>query len=110
MRDVPDLAALVAEPGRVVDVPPEAVPALLGEVEALKVRLWQRVTMPAPSTTPARGELLDVQAAAARLGVTVPWLRRRPTLPFVVKLSDGVVRYSARGLERYIRQHTQHGA
>ena len=100
-----DLAALLADPARVADLPPEHVPEVLASLEALRARLWARLThSPAPPAEPDR--LLTVDEAAARLGVTRDWLRRRPALPFVVKLSDGVVRYSTRGLERFLRAHT----
>jgi hypothetical protein len=46
--------------------------------------------------------LLTVEEAARQLAVTEDWLRRRPDLPFVVKLSAGVTRYSRQGLDRYV--------
>jgi hypothetical protein len=47
-------------------------------------------------------DLLSLEDAARRLGVAVPWLRRRAkTLPFTRKLSHKIVRFSARGLDRW---------
>ncbi len=48
--------------------------------------------------------LLTAHAAAARLAVSVDWLYdRAEKLPFTVKLSEQVLRFSSRGLEEYIR-------
>ena len=38
-----DLATLVADPARIENVPPEAVPDLLGSLEAVRARLWARL-------------------------------------------------------------------
>lgn len=81
------------------------LPAVIGRLEALRVAALARLTPPQPQRPNDGDRLLTIEETAQRLGVTVPWLRRRPTLPFVVKLSDGVVRYSTRGLDRFIRQH-----
>jgi hypothetical protein len=54
-----------------------------------------------------RDHLLGIEDAAKRLAVTPDWLRRRGHLPFVVKLSDGVVRYSAAGITRFIAAQCQ---
>jgi hypothetical protein len=107
MTDHVALAALLADPARAAELPVAEVPELLGRLELVKDRLLKRAS---PSETSASNSveerLLDVHEAAGRLCVTIGWLRRRPTLPFVVKLSEGVVRYSQRGLESFIRHHT----
>lgn len=86
---------------------------LCGALEALKVRAWTAAVAPngAGSRLAAAeaDHLLTIDEAAARLGVTRDWLRRRPRLPFVVKLSEGVVRYSARGIARFIAHHCPPG-
>lgn len=38
-----DLAGLLSDPARVAAIPPEAVPALLGELERLKATLWAQL-------------------------------------------------------------------
>ena len=98
MTDRPDLAALLADPA---SVPADQIPALLGELERVKGVLWARLACSAP-TDDAEDRLLTIDQAAERLAVTPDWLRRRPDLPFIVKLSDGVVRYSSRGIAHYI--------
>ena len=103
-----DIASLLADPTRVAEVPVDEAGALIGQLEQVKALLYARLTQ-ASSTSDGRGEdrCLTVEEAAGRLGVTKDWLRRRGALPFVVKLSEGIVRYSSRGLERWIAAHTQ---
>jgi hypothetical protein len=95
----------LADPERVQDVPPDALPALLAQFTALQIGLAARlaVVSGAPPDEPDR--LLTIDEAAQLLAVTKDWLRRRSALPFVVKLSDGVVRYSRRALDRFIDAH-----
>ena len=84
-----------------------AVPASRDEAVALLARLAAAQTRLAVSLAtlaePAAGDrLLDIDEAASRLGVDRQWLYRRTrTLPFVVRL-DGQVRFSERGIERFI--------
>jgi len=103
-----DIAAVVADPTRLADVPADELPALLAQVAAEQARLAALgVAVAARMATnghgaAAEGRLLTIDEAAERLGVTRDWLRRRSELPFVVKLSEGVVRYSSRGIDAYI--------
>lgn len=104
-----DLATLAADPERVEQIPSTALPGLIGELEALRARLWARLqasVAPAPpaAAPPANGgpdRLLTVKEAAARLGVGPRWLYRHTELPFRRQLSTGAVRFSERGLERW---------
>jgi len=104
------LAALAADPERVADLDPAALPGLIGEVEALKARLWARLqaagaavtVSPDPKATPGADRLLTATEAAERLGVNARWLyRKADSLPFTRKLSQGTLRFSERGLERW---------
>lgn len=105
-----ELAALVADPDRIEQVPPEALPGLLGEVAAVQARLWARLqaaSVPARETLPAarnggRDQLLTAGQAAERLGVGRRWMYRHAhRLPFTRRLSGGTLRFSERGLERW---------
>jgi hypothetical protein len=96
---VTGLTTFFADPG---SIPLEQIPAAIGELEKLKAALWARLAAPVP--TVERDQLLTIEEAAERLAVTPDWLRRRPHLPFVRKLSDGVVRFDARGLARWAAQ------
>jgi excisionase family DNA binding protein len=107
-----ELAALAADPGRVADVEPAALPFLIGEAEALRAALWARLTAgpahvapaPAPDANGGPDRLLKAQEAADRLGVDRRWVYRQAKagkLPFARKLSGGTLRFSERGLEKW---------
>lgn len=102
------LAIVAADSERVADVHPSEIPALIGEAEALRARLWARLQAAAPTPPPrqtkARPEtLLTVQQAAERLAVTTRWLYRNAgKLPFTRRLSAGTLRFSEQGLERWM--------
>lgn len=109
--DLATLATLVADPERVEAVAPGDVPALLGQLEAVRARLWQRLQAagaPAAAAAPAPGgngkpdRLLTADEAASRLGVSRRWMyRHADTLPFTRRLDRGTLRFSERGLERW---------
>lgn len=105
-----ELATLAADPARVQDVQPDAIPALIGETEALRARLWARLQAvsapaapaPTPSTNGRPDRLLTAQEVAERLGVNRRWIyRKADSLPFKCQLSEGTLRFSERGLVRW---------
>ena len=110
MPDRPDLATLLADPTRAHEIPLEVIPGLLAaaaaEHSALagveRVLLARLVAATLSGNGRDEDRLLTVEEAARRLAVTEDWLRRRPELPFVRKLSDGVVRYSLRAMEQWV--------
>ena len=67
---------------------------------AAYVRLTQSST---PATQPEPDEWISAELAAPRLGLTVTQLKRRRDLPFRKKHGPRTVRYSTRGIERYLR-------
>ena len=97
------LSTLVAEleaVGR--DLPPEKVAVALGELERVKALLTIRLTAQAPPSDPDR--LLTVEQAADRLGIAQDTLYRKArSLPFAVRLPSRQVRFSAAGIEKFIR-------
>jgi excisionase family DNA binding protein len=110
-----DLATLAADPTRVEDVSPDRLPALIGEAEALRARLWARLQAgaihaapaPAPDASGGPDRLLKAKDAAERLGVDVRWIYRQSKagrLPFARKLSGGTLRFSERGMEQWQRR------
>ena len=102
-----DLAALVEDPARVATVPPGRIPALLSQLSALQGAMAARL-ISADRDEPMSVEdtLLTVDQAAERLGVSTDWLfRRSRTLPFVVRLGRHL-RFSNRGIDRYLRSRT----
>jgi excisionase family DNA binding protein len=108
-----ELATLAADPSRIETIDATALPALIGEAEALRARLWARLTTAAQGNggrihaEPATREperLLTVDEAAQLLGVSRRWVyRHAASLPFARKLAGGTLRFSLRGLERWTR-------
>jgi hypothetical protein len=91
-------------PEAIDGLPEESLPGLIAQLAALQARAAMRL-----QHEPAVADdehLLTIDEAAAWLAVSKDWLRRRPNLPFVVKLSDGVVRYSSRRLAAYVARQS----
>ncbi len=104
----PDLSTLLQDPARGAEMPPEAIPALLAHLAALQSALTARLLAASTGNgqPEARGEdrLLSVPEAAQKFGVSEDWLYRKASkLPFTVRLGSRL-RFSERGIERYIRQ------
>src|SRR5256714_5131385 len=102
-----DLAALVEDPARVATVPPGRIPALLSQLSALQSAMAARlISADRDETASSEDTLLTVDQAAERLGVSTDWLfRRSRTLPFVVRLGRHL-KFSNRGIDRYLRNRT----
>ena len=102
-----DLAALVEDPAKVATVPPGRIPALLSQLSALQGAMAARlISADRDETASSEDTLLTVDQAAERLGVSTDWLfRRSRTLPFVVRLGRHL-RFSNRGIDRYLRHRT----
>jgi excisionase family DNA binding protein len=106
------LARLVTDPGAVDLLPREQVPEVVAELERLKLILEARyLTSPSPvppSRSPALDgdELLTAEEAARRLGVSKRWLYEHASgLPFSRRLGGRTVRFSARGVEKWLERH-----
>jgi len=103
----PDLLSLLQQPDRVGEIPEDVIPALLGELEALRVRLLARLLAahwpPRTSDQSPPDRLLTTQEASELLGVSPRWLSRRASkLPFTRRLSRKAIRFSEAGLRRWL--------
>lgn len=107
MNLVPKLGDLLAEPGKAGLVPPEAIPAMLADLERLKATLWARLTLPCGNgQMPEADRRLSVEDAAAKLSVSKDWLyRHAETLPFTVRIGRSLG-FSHAGIEKYLKQRT----
>jgi excisionase family DNA binding protein len=84
-------------------IPVEAIPEALGQLERAKARLTARLVSSARGS-PAPDRLLSVSQAAELLDVSPDTLYRKARcFPFTVLLPGRQVRFSALGIERYIR-------
>lgn len=103
------LAEIATGPDVLDTIPEEDLPDLLAELERLRSRVWIRLHASRPQVETngkppeAPDRMLSVAEAAERLAVSVDWLyRRSDSLPFVRKLSDRTLRFSERGIERWL--------
>lgn len=83
---------------------PEELPNLIGQLESVKAVAWARLTIPTPAAQD-HDELLDVQAAASRLGVSRDYLYRHSQEYAFTRRQGRKLLFSAQGIDRYIRQH-----
>lgn len=101
---------LLSDPARVADLRPEEIPPLLVRLAALHGALAARLAVlpasnPNGQPEPAGDQLLTAKEAGRRLGLSADYLYRHAgQLPFTVRPARGAVRFSARGIERWIRQ------
>jgi excisionase family DNA binding protein len=103
-RALPTLADLAAQPARVDELAPDQARALLVQLAALQAPLLARA-LAGGRTSGDPDELLTVDVAARRLGLSEDWLYRHARrLPFTVHVGRQV-RFSARRLEAYIASH-----
>ena len=109
--DHTSVAALVANPDRVVDVPVNQIAALLTSLASKQARLVAiqgvLMTRMLESQSAVADEsvdhLLTAEEVAKALGVTRRWVQRRARrLPFARRLSEHAVRYSESGLKRWM--------
>lgn len=88
----------------------ETLPGFLAQLAALQARVAARIASPFLTREAPREQdmLLTVKQAAARLGVSPDWLyRRAATLPFTRPLSPRALRFSATGIDRWLRQQSR---
>ena len=98
------LAELKEEIG---ELAPEQIPAVLGELEELKAAAWVQLLTPNgrnPSGIQPPDELVNAREAARRLGLSLDYVyRHAQQLPFTVRVGRQL-RFSSRGIERYIER------
>jgi excisionase family DNA binding protein len=110
LQAVPRLEDLLADPARVQDLPPQVAVGLLPRVIGLQTALLARAL-----GTPAGGNgakapeesdrLLTVKEAAEKLGLSEDYLyRHAKSLPFTVRVGPRQLRFSVRGIQRFIHQ------
>ena len=83
-------------------LPLEDLPEFLGDLEVLRCTAFVRLS--APVVSPPPDELLDVDEAAKRLGMSRHFLyRHRKQFPFTRRMGSAL-RFSANGIENYLRR------
>jgi len=106
LTPVPDLAQLLADPARVAALPPAEARDLLLRlaplVEDLRLRALHAGVQHGRPVAVEPDRLLGVKEVAARLGRSPDYIYRR-RWPFEVKGDGRGRRFSAQGLDRYLR-------
>jgi len=83
-------------------LPPEELPALLGELEQVRCTAMARLSAPACAQT-GPDELIDVQEASRRLGISHDFLYRHHSRFAFTRHLGRKLLFSAHGIETYIR-------
>ena len=104
---VPSLDELVDDPARATTLPATTLYAMLCRCAMAQTTLLGALLSASVETTRHAAEepdsLIDVEAAAQRLGVSRDWLYHHARqLPFTVH-QGRLLRFSTRGINRYIR-------
>lgn len=91
-----------------VELPPGALPAFLGRLEALRIEiLLARVpTSGPPPLQEAADRLLSVAETAARVGMSLWWVRQNKNALPIVRLPGGRFRFSERRLEAWLKRRS----
>lgn len=83
------------------DLLPEELPRLLGELEEIRTTAIARLS--SPPVQPAPDELLDVEKAAQRLGVSPDYLyHHHKELPFTRRMGRSLL-FSSLGIDKHVR-------
>jgi excisionase family DNA binding protein len=86
----------------VLSLPPDQLPRLLGDLEELRCTAMARLT--APTAVQRPDELLTIEQATERLGVSVDFLyRNHSRLPFTRRMGRSL-RFSSLGIDEYIKR------
>lgn len=89
---------------------PDDLPRLLGELETVRAVAWSRLTAPAaPAKRQAGDELLDVDGAAARLGMSASYLYRNHRRFSFSRRVGRALRFSSEGIDSYIQESGSRG-
>jgi excisionase family DNA binding protein len=94
-----DFKAMLA---RAQTMPADELPQFLGELEQIRAIAWCRLTTPS-TVTRQPDELLSIEAAAERLGVSKDYLYRHNGLPFSRRMGRKLL-FSSAGIDAFIRQ------
>ena len=86
------------------ELPADELPRLLGEIEEVRCTAMARLAAPAPAQSAGADELLSVEEASRRLGVSKDYLYRHGgDFPFTRRMGRKLL-FSSLGIEKHIRQ------
>ena len=85
------------------ELPADELPEFIGELERVKAAAWARLTAPA-AIRQEHDELVDVDRAAERLGVSKDYLYRHHREYSFARRQGRKLLFSALGIDKHIRQ------
>ena len=86
------------------ELPAGELPDFIGKLESIKATAWARLSAPV-SAPQVHDELLSVEVAAERLGVSKDYLyRHHADYAFTRRQGRKLLRFSALGIEKHIRE------
>lgn len=84
------------------------LPNFLGDLETIRAVAWSRLTAAATTTQQMSDELIRVEQAAGRLGLSPSYLyRNHQQFPFTRRVGRSL-RFSSQGLQSYIANASEH--
>ena len=84
------------------ELPVDQLPRLIGDLEEIRCTAMARLTASAPQ--PQADELLDIQAASKRLGLSRDYLyRHHQQFPFTRRMGRKLL-FSSLGIDEFIRR------
>jgi excisionase family DNA binding protein len=100
------LAGLAVDPQLVFELRREQIPQILTDIASLVLAVATHLgSLPLTNPKPNADHLLTVEQAAQQLAVSKDFLyRNAKSLPFAIRLGR-TLRFSAIGIERYLRRH-----
>jgi hypothetical protein len=110
------LGSLLTNPARISEVPPDEAAALMGDLAGVQTALAAHMAAAQaqrerPCGRAPEDRLLAPEETAELLGVKVRWLYRHAgKLPFTVRLSRKVLRFSEVGVRRFMAKRGLAGA
>lgn len=112
LQIIPALDEIAGDPSRAESLSYQAVWDLMVKVNGLQSILLGRLAClsQTPSKESLQGDqLLDVNETAKKLSVSTDWLYRNSNnLPFTRRLGPRKLRFSDRGIEKYIKSRQTH--
>jgi hypothetical protein len=104
ITNMPTLDELIADSSRARAVSPEEAIGLLSRMASIQPVLLAVACSDKVENEPAGDRLLKVREVAYRLNCDPDWVyRNTDKLPFTRRLSSSQLRFSEKGLEKYIK-------
>lgn len=104
---IPSLDTLAADPSQIDGLPLDVLKALWVDVNGLEKALVLRMLTAPTTVSPSEDKLLNIDEAAALLGMSKDRLYRTD-YPFTIR-DGGLLRFSYNGIQKWIRARLRQG-